>query len=428
MFKKVSWINSTNIYEVNLRQYTGAGTFRAFENELPRLKDMGIATLWFMPVTPIAQEHKKGDLGSYYACSDYQSVNPEFGTLEDFKNLVSQAHGMGFTVLLDWVANHTGWGHTWTRQHPGYYTRDAATGNFKTASGMDDIIELDFSNPAMRVAMTDAMEFWVKECDIDGFRCDLAAWVELSFWKEARTRLQKIKTLFWLAEADPLENPEYMEVFDAMYTWTWMHRTANYYKQQEDVFVLTNILKQYETVCTDQCLPLWFTANHDENSWNGTEYEKYGAMALPLAVFSCTWYGIPMIYSGQELPNHKRLAFFTRDPIAWEGAVELHSFYKSLLDLRKNNRALQGDFRNCTMVNLSGEPSNKIIAYLRKSSSSEVWVMLNLGDQTARITVNDERINGRYRETFTKQLHDTTIEKTFELPAWGFRVLEKISG
>ena len=171
-----SWVRHTNIYEVNLRQYTKAGTFNAFALELPRLKEMGVETLWFMPLTPIAKQNRKGTLGSYYACSDFTAINEEFGTAADFKQLVQQAHEMGFKVIVDWVANHTGWDHVWTKQFPGYYLKDSATGTFKIASGMDDIIELDYANPALRKAMIDAMKYWVTTFDIDGFRCDLAFW------------------------------------------------------------------------------------------------------------------------------------------------------------------------------------------------------------------------------------------------------------
>jgi alpha-amylase len=133
------WMKKTNVYEVNVRQYTQQGTFEAMKQHLPRLRDMGVETLWFMPVTPIAQKNKKGSLGSYYAASDYVSINPEFGTLQDFEELVTDAHQQGFKVIIDWVANHTGWDHEWTWQHPDYYVKDAHTGDFKVASGMDDI-------------------------------------------------------------------------------------------------------------------------------------------------------------------------------------------------------------------------------------------------------------------------------------------------
>jgi len=138
-------------------------------------------------ITPIAQKKMKGSLGSYYACSDYTSINPEFGNLQDFKDLVKQAHSMGFKVIIDWVANHTGWDHVWTKTHPEYYEKDSTTNDFKIASGMDDIIELDYKNPALRKAMIDAMKYWVTECDIDGYRCDLAfGWNLIFGWKRGR--------------------------------------------------------------------------------------------------------------------------------------------------------------------------------------------------------------------------------------------------
>ena len=229
-FKPLDWVKSTNVYEVNVRQYTEEGTFKAFAAHLPRLKAMGVETLWFMPITPIAQKNKKGSLGSPYACSDYTSINPEFGTMDDFKLLVETAHAMDFKVIIDWVANHTGWDHTWTFSNPEYYLKDAATGDFKIASGMDDIIELDYNNPSLRNAMIKAMQFWVKELDIDGFRCDLASWVQLDFWLEARPKLDAIKALFWLGEFDELDNPDYKPVFDASYSWRWMHDTEEFYK------------------------------------------------------------------------------------------------------------------------------------------------------------------------------------------------------
>jgi glycosidase len=189
-FETPQWARQTSIYEVNVRQYTPAGTFRAFMSELPRLRDMGVGTLWFMPITPIAEMNRKGTLGSYYACSDYTSINPEFGTLEDFKELVKQAHELGMKVIIDWVANHTGWGHRWTTEHPDYYLRDSATGDFKIASGMDDIIELNFTNPALRTAMIDAMRFWVEECDIDGSMpsCHYSGSVNTTSWISLSTR------------------------------------------------------------------------------------------------------------------------------------------------------------------------------------------------------------------------------------------------
>jgi glycosidase len=169
-FRPVEWASSAAMYEVNVRQYTKEGSFEAFAKHLPRLRDMGVSVLWFMPVTPISKEKRLGTLGSYYSCSDYTSINLEFGSIEDFKSLVIAAHEQGFKVMIDWVANHTGWDHTWTKEHPEFYKMDA-DGNFYDSNGWEDVIDLDYSNQSLRTAMIAAMKYWIDECAIDGFRC-----------------------------------------------------------------------------------------------------------------------------------------------------------------------------------------------------------------------------------------------------------------
>jgi glycosidase len=424
-FRPLDWLHNTNIYEVNIRQYTKEGSFKAFSNELPRLKDMGVKTIWFMPVTPIAQKNKKGVLGSYYAASDYISVNPEFGTLDDFRILVKQAHEQEFKVIIDWVANHTGWDHKWTKEHPEYYERDSVTGNFKIASGMDDIIELNFHNPELIRAMIDAMKFWVNECNIDGFRCDLAFWVELDFWQKARKELDDIKPLFWFGELDPLEHPEYMGTFDVAYTWTWMHKTEEFYNKHLSINSLDTVLKEYDAI-GDSSMRAWFTSNHDENSWNGSEYEKYGDMAKALAVFSCTWNGIPLIYSGQELPNLKRLKFFEKDEMNWTGKNELHDFYKTLLNLRTNNPALRAGDQESTTERIKTSDDDRVFAYLRKNGNNEVLVILNLSGGNVKFSI-DNGLRGKFKEVFSEGKKDLSNDKNFEMKAWEFLVFEKLS-
>jgi glycosidase len=425
IFKKADWIKNTDVYEVNIRQYSLEGTFKAFEKHLPRLKDMGVSTLWFMPITPISQKLKKGSMGSPYACSDYISINPEFGNLEDFKSTVKIAQGLGFKIIIDWVANHTGWDHVWTITHPEYYKKDPATGDFKIASGMDDIIELDYDNPSLRASMIDSMKYWITECGIDGFRCDLAFWVRLDFWMEARAELEKTKTLFWLAESDPLENPDYYNAFDACYTWTWMHQTADFYKNHQNKNILDGILNRYNQNANKENIKLWFTSNHDENSWNGTEYEKYGEAAKAFAVHSFTWEGIPLIYSGQELPNLKRLEFFEKDTIDWTEKFELHDFYKTLLKLRKENPALRaGDEESITVI-LHTNCENNILAYLRKNGEQEVLVLLNFSSQLVEFSIIDEKLGGSFKDVFTKRNFDFTEIKSFELIPWAYKIFEK---
>lgn len=371
---------------------------------------MGIETLWFMPITPISEKHKKGSMGSYYACSDYISVAPEFGSLDDFKKLVGEAHQMGFKVILDWVANHTGWDHKWTVEHPDWYEKDEQAGDFKKASGMDDIIELDFKNPAMRRAMIDAMKFWVAETAIDGFRCDLAFWVELDFWIEAKPELEKLKPLFWLGELDSIDNPEYMQVFDAAYTWKWMHKTEHFYKGQASFHELLQVLEQYNEV---PGLKAWFTSNHDENSWNGTEYEKYGSLAKTLAVFSCTWPGIPLIYSGQELPNYRRLLFFEKDAIEWIEQPALHQFYKTLLQLKKNNPALKADAK---LEILLADAKENLLVFKRKTTEAVLVVALNFSGSDKIVEVKEKGLT----EIFSGEKLST--HQSAKLQPWGFSV------
>lgn len=426
LFKKADWIGRTNVYEVNLRQYTPEGTFNAFIAHLPRLRKMGIQTLWFMPITPIAQMYKKGSLGSPYACSDYCSINPEFGNLQDFKDLVNLAHEMGFKVIIDWVANHTGWDHIWTKTNPDFYKKDTETGNFLVASGMDDIIELDYENNDMRSAMQEAMLFWINETNIDGFRCDLASWVPVDFWMEARTFLEPIKKLFWLAEADPIESKEYMQVFDAAYTWKWMHQTKDFYQQQLPISILTDLLFSYNDEMNPLSIPLWFTSNHDENSWNGTEYEKYGEAAKLFAVHSFTWNGIPLIYSGQELPNLKRLQFFDKDVIQWNNDFQMEDFYATLLSLKNTHPALAAaDEAVSTFVHANTKPE-QIFVYRRDAKEQSILVILNFSNAEAEFRITDMVGSANWMNIFTKDRVQIFNETNFTISKWGYQVLDKL--
>ncbi|MGV4412889.1 alpha-amylase family glycosyl hydrolase [Chryseobacterium sp. T1] len=418
------WKHTTNIYEVNLRQYTKEGTFKAFEKEMPRLKNMGVETLWFMPITPIAQQNKKGSMGSPYAAQDYVSINPEFGSLEDFKHMVDEAHKHSFKVIIDWVANHTGWDHVWTKTNPEFYLKDP-DGTFHIAEGMDDIIELDFSNPKLREAMIDAMKFWVRETNIDGFRCDLASWVEVDFWEQARPEVEKIKPLYFLGEYDELETPAYGKVFDASYSWKWMHLSKDFHQNKLPISDLKKLLEDYSNI-GDKSMRAWFTSNHDENSWNGTEYEKYGDMAEALAVFSATWNGVPLLYSGQELPlKTKRLEFFDKDPIPWTGTYQLADFYKTLLTLKSNNPALRGGDPAVTTYWIKTSADDKIMGYIRKNGNREVLVLLNLSDSNINFTLDSEEVNGTYTNIFSTEVQTIYKESNFLMKAYDYLVFEK---
>jgi alpha-amylase len=410
------WIGQTNVYEVNIRQYTPEGTIRAFRPHLPRLRAMGVDTLWFMPLTPIAALNRKGVLGSPYACSAYTGINPEFGTEADFKALVDEAHHLGFKIIIDWVANHTGWDHVWTMKHPEWYKKDTA-GGFLRAAGMDDIIELDFTNASMRKALIAAMRFWVEAFEIDGFRCDLASWVPLAFWLEAKEALDRVKPLFWLAEADALDHPDYMQVFDAAYSWTWMHQTESFYRDKAPFSRILPILHRYREA---PGMPAWFTSNHDENTWNGTEYEKYGEAAPMLAVFSVLYPGLPLLYSGQEIPNNKRLAFFEKDELDWDAPLSLSDFYTRLLTLQRSHPALHFGAGHQRVYSSADE---QVLCFLRSGGDKEVLTLLNFSAQTIWLDLYDRSASGRYTDLFTEEEVDLTKQRSFRLGPWGYRVL-----
>ncbi|GAC1528927.1 MAG: alpha-amylase family glycosyl hydrolase [Sediminibacterium sp.] len=418
LFSTVDWAKGTNVYEVNIRQYTPEGTFRAFEKHLPRLRAMNIATLWFMPVTPISKAMRQGTLGSYYACSSYTAVNPEFGTLEDFKALVQQAHALGMKVIIDWVANHTGWDHHWTTEHPDWYVKDA-TGNFTERNGWHDVIDLDYAAPGMRTAMIEAMQYWITTCDIDGFRCDMAHLVPLDFWIVARQQCDRIKPLYWLAEC---EEVAYHDAFDTSYAWWWMHVTEKQAKGTTNLSEVREVLHAY-TQYPPGSSKLFFTSNHDENSWNGTEYEKYGGAAAAWAVFTCTWQGIPLVYSGQESPGNKRLRFFDKDLISWQQPLQLADFYTILLGLRNTCKAVTGGE---TFI-LPSDHSDELMAYLRRSGDQVVLVMLNLSAANRlSISVAHDWLQGDFRNIFSGMVFGFKGNEAFELQAGEYVVYVKM--
>lgn len=420
-FTPVAWSYNSSVYEVNVRQYTEEGTFKAFSEHLPRLQEMGIKVLWFMPITPISLKVRQGTLGSYYACSDYTSINPEFGNLNDFTELVKQAHGMGFKVIIDWVANHTGWDHVWTKSHPEYYKKDE-TGEFYDNNNWHDVIDLNYYDQGMRKAMIDAMAYWIKTCDIDGFRCDMAHLVPLDFWKEARINLDAIKPLFWLGETQDIP---YLSVFDCCYTWDWMGWTHKFCNHETDLSKLKSILLHYENDYPAYTYRLFFTTNHDENTWNGTEYDKYGEAAKMLAVFSCTYDGLPLIYSGQEIPNRKRLKFFDKDPINWNEKIELHDFYKALLQARNMDPALAaGEGARPQFIDTSA--NDRILAFLRCNKDKKLIVVLNFSPNTDAISLHGLEEQGEFRNIFNGKKMIVGNGSSVVLDAWGYLVLESV--
>jgi glycosidase len=412
-FPLISWGNGTNIYEVNVRQYTPEGTLRAFMDHLPRLHRMGVEIIWLMPITPISVEKRQGTYGSYYAASSYTDIDLAYGTEDDFKELIQLCHQLGMKVIIDWVANHTGYDHQWTVKYPGWYRKDAA-GNFTDLYGWVDVIDLNYEIPEMREEMIRSMIHWIKTYDIDGFRCDMARTVPVDFWVEARGECDAVKPLFWLAECEILA---YHEVFDVTYGWEAMRSIDKYMKSElklADIITILNAYAMYP-VGSEKLL---FTSNHDENTYTGTEYEKYDVRAKAMAVFSCTWPGIPLLYSGQEKPNKKRLPFFEKDHIEWNGEIELHDFYATLFSLRKKNNALQESASVFIVPNTHPD----VLIYLCRRLNDRVLVILNFSNQTVETSFNHPAIKDHYTNLFSGEHIDVKRKETITLTPGEYKV------
>ncbi|MBL6448996.1 alpha-glucosidase C-terminal domain-containing protein [Fulvivirga sp. 29W222] len=397
------------IYEVNIRQFTPEGTFKAFNEHLPRLKELGTEILWLMPIQPIGEKNRKGSLGSYYSIKDYKAVNPEFGTLEDFKTTVDKAHELGMYVILDWVPNHTAWDHPWIKGHPEYYAKDSL-GNITYEADWTDIALLDHSNAETRKEMIDAMKFWIDETDIDGFRCDHAGHeIPLYFWEEATATLDSIKDLFWLAEWD--EPRMHMEL-DVTYNWSILHATESVAKGEHSADELYESIEKDLAHYGHSPFRLLMTTNHDENAWAGTVFERYGEGHKAFAVFTFTVYGIPMIYSGQEVGLDKRLAFFEKDSISWNDENGLTDFYKKLVKLRKDNAALWSGHYGGMPEKINSNNEN-ILVYSRKKDNNQVLVILNLSNKPQKIELSPE-LSGEYENYMTNEQIDLTSLKSLK--------------
>lgn len=418
----IDWIKNQVIYEVNLRQYTQGGTFREFEEHLPRLKELGVGVLWLMPVQPIGEKNRKGTLGSYYSIQNYTSVNPEFGTLEEFKVLVKKIHDLGMKVIIDWVANHTAWDHHWTIDHPDFYDRNEKGDFLPPNPEWTDVIHLNYGNPALWFEMIRQMEFWIREADIDGFRCDMAHLVTTLFWNHARYHLDKIKPVFMLAET---ENHDLLEfAFDVIYNWKLLHGLNDLAAGRINAPDILNIAQNSVRYLSKGAAELNFTENHDENSWNGSAIERIHYYLEPITVLTFTLPGIPLIYSGQEAGNYKRLDFFDKDEIPWK-EDKMSRLYQTLIELRKRNPALWAGNEPGGFQVLPTDQPDKIAVFKRYSGDSEIIVMANLSSAEVSVSLDLPNNYSFYLDAFSLKEYCPDMTRQITLPAFGYRVCEK---
>lgn len=424
------WSRQAVIYEVNLRQFTSEGTLKAFGEHLPRLRDLGVDILWFMPIHPISEVNRKGELGSYYAVKDYKAVNPEFGTLDDFRAVVDAAHALGLKVIIDWVPNHSGCDNAWVTEHPDWYARNEK-GEMFGPFDWTDVFKFDYSVPEMRAGMTDAMTFWLREADIDGFRCDVAGQVPVSFWDENIKALKAVKhDIFMLAEAT---EPELMlHAFDMAYNWPmkdlfsriasaagqYTFADAEGHVRTFDPATAADVLTlqadQLATYPIDSYMMNMIT-NHDLNSWEGTEFERLGNLQGAFAVLMYTLPGMPLIYTGQEVGLNRAFEFFKKDTAPdWNANPDVTAFYRKLNGLKHSHRELA-----VGTVGAPIEPIATAAADVLAFRRGDVLTIVNLGAKEAPVFDAAYDLGGA-RDLFTGA---TSVPAT--LPAGGYLVFVK---
>ena len=410
-----AWAIQGNIYEVNVRQYTPEGTFNAFAKNLDRLKAMGVQTLWFMPINPISKKDRKGVLGSYYAVADYTAINPEFGTMADWNALVAQAHEKGFKIIIDWVPNHTGADHYWLDKHPDFYKKDS-TGKPAVAYDWTDTRKLNYGNPELEDSMINSMKYWLTSSKIDGFRCDVAGDVPDSFWKKAIPILKKQRNIFMLAEGN--KPALQFDGFDATYSWDQFAMMTKIAKGVRPAFALDSVINKADSTFPPHAMYMYFTSNHDENSWNKADYGTMpGSIHAPFAVLTQTiGRSIPLIYSGQEEPVLDSISFFYKNSISF-GKYQRAGFYTTLLELRKSP-ALAA---NAAFKRINAGDSSAIYAYSREAGGKKILVMLNLSAKEQVVKLTDPSLYGEPYNVFMKG-KEKLSDKEWKMPAWGYKV------
>lgn len=419
--KHPEWSKNATIYEVNIRQYTSEGNFKAFESHLPRLKEMGIDIIWLMPIHPIGESHRKGKMGSYYSVKDYLAVNPEFGTLEEFKALVDKIHSLGMYVIIDWVANHSAWDNPLATTHPDWYTK-TKEGDFQPTPwyDWDDVIDFDYENANLREYMTNALKYWVKETNIDGYRCDVAGFIPVDFWDNVRSELDAIKPVFMLAEWESRDL--HKKAFDMTYSWSLWEQMVGVTKHNKSIDGLVEYMAHDVSSFPKGSYRMIFTDNHDKNSWSGNQYSNFGDGLQAATILTTTVNGMPLVYSGQEAGLDRSLAFFEKDEITWKEHPN-RELYTKLFALKHTNKALWNGAWGGEMIRVYSDKMSQVISFYREKEGDKVLPIINFSKQPVTVILNTKYFTGTYKEWITgKEIKLNGADK-FSLAPWESLVL-----
>ncbi|MEG1622839.1 MAG: alpha-amylase family glycosyl hydrolase [Alistipes sp.] len=421
------WFAQATLYEMNVRQLTPEGTLCAATKRLEFLHAIGIEAIWLMPIYPIGVVQRKGTLGSYYSIRDYQTVNPDLGTMADFDAFVHHAHTLGMKVLLDWVANHTARDARWLSEKPAdWYERDAE-GEPLVPCDWSDTAKLNYANRAVWEGQIEAMTFWLQAHAIDGFRCDMAMLVPLAFWQEVSLRLRRVKPdLFLIAEA---EEPHFFEdAFDACYGWKMHHLLNDIAQQKTRLWPLREWLVLDRKNYPQSAIRLAFTSNHDENSWSGSEFTRLGAATEVMAALTFLWpRSMPLVYTGQEVGYDHSFAFFDRDSIPAEcyTANDTTKFYHRMVALRRNNIALNAGVQGGEAVEIHTNAEDCLLVLVREKADNCVIGILNLSPYAIQADFNTGIYTNIYTNAMTgcSELLPPHVNEI--LSPWSYRILTR---
>lgn len=420
------WSYQAVIYEMNVRQLTAEGTLRAAAARLAFLREMGIDAVWLMPIYPIGEVNRKGTLGSYYSVRDYCAVNPEMGEMADFDHFVQTAHALGMKVLLDWVANHTSRDARWLTERPASWYERGADGEPAVPWDWNDTAKLNYANRRVWDAQAEAMEFWVREHGVDGFRCDMAMLVPVEFWGVTSARLRKVKPdLFLLAEAEE-RNLFDQGGFDACYAWEMHHLMNDVARQRVRVTALRDYLYADRERYPEWGMRLVFTSNHDENTWNGSEFTRMGDAREAMAAFTFVVpRGLPLVYTGQEVGYDHSFSFFDRDPMPACGANAFTAFYRRLADLRHANPALAAGGRGGEMIELRNNAEDCLMTFVREAGGNRVVAIMNLSPYAIHADYNTGIYAGLYRDAMAGTNFELRGHVEEDMAPWSYRILTR---
>lgn len=419
------WSYSAVLYEMNIRQLTSEGTLRAAEQKLEFLRQMGIDAIWLMPVYPIGEQERKGSLGSYYSIRDYKAINPEFGTMEDFDSFVAKAHSLGMKVLLDWVANHTARDAKWLKTKPADWYEREADGSAKVPWDWSDTAKLNYANREVWRGQIEAMRFWIEKHAVDGFRCDMAMLVPIEFWQEASAVLHAVKPdVFMLAEAE--ETNLFDRAFDMSYAWEIHHLMCDIAKGERRVWDLRNTLYADREKYPTSAMRMMFTSNHDENSWSGSDFERFGAAREVMTALTFVWEGaMPLIYTGQEIGYDHSFAFFDRDPIPEYKASKDTELYRKLINLKHTQAALQAAERGGRIIEIENNAKDCMMTLVREVDGSRVVAIMNLSPYTIHANFNNGIYAGEYTNAITGERVMLPLHFEQDIEPWGYTLLYK---